>query len=637
MDEKIEIKKLSEYYSEIFNVYLNFSLEYRRNIIDLEKMFNWIEEIDLKRQFSDKYDFFIFMEWFNALNLIKPFCIIKYPPEMFEGARLVIDTGNDNLKEMFEEGYIVFPEEIYDIRVSVEMNVKFWQYKKTSTLQDVQENLREYMQYDSIKYCYHPIQFFQVLTYLKGYSYRQLFKHKQYLEFYWRRRFLFNDYKAKEIKSTIKEKKKSVEDFIQEQISNGYGFNQFAFIFLHQNQWLLPKSLLIWLKIETLYGPSFYRPSNSHYISLNFQIPFKDRLKNKIFNAFLGRHNDWIKKLFTNFSDYFTKDDFYFIQEFRQRVELYLRMDGLENFVDLFLIIRPEKKRKLKGYLSYFVNIIQIVKTLRRFEGVMIEKIPDLEKEKKEPKWYEPKYYFESDEERIEYIKKLYLEYGLTQKDTYVIFVEGKTEKILLKDWIQIVHSRIHVKLDIQILPDGKKTPKLFEYITKTFAANEYFLILDADKENYIPGKKAQLKDSGINEDSFYIFFPDFITANYDQSEILKAFIDYFDEITKEIKDKTSEESRLEESDKKEIFNILNSKDSEDKYEELIENYLKVKLKNERVRLKKPLFAEKIKNNMIFEGKDRKIYLFEDIIGKFATKIQMKTFPEELKKKINKI
>jgi len=631
-----ETKKLSEYYSDIFKVYLNFSPEYRRNLIDLNDMFKWMEEIDLKRDFFHKYEFFILMEWFNAFNLIKPFCIVQFPPEMFKGAQFIIHSGSENFRELYEKGYIVFPEEIYDIKISNEEDIKNinpWLYKKTQTSQDVQENLRDYIEFDLIKYFFHPIQFFQVLTYLRGYSYRQLSKKTQYLEFYWRRRFLFDDYLIERIKNSLQEEKKSVEDFIQEQISNGYGFNQFDFIFFGQNQWLIPRSLLMWLKVETLYGPPFFRPSNSHHISLDFQIPLGDRLKKKQFDAYLGRHNDWIKKVSNNFTDYFEKDDFYLIQKFRQQTEHYLRLDGLENFIDLFLIIRSQKKRKLKGYLSYFVNILQIVKTLRQFEGLLIEKIPDLEKEKKESKWYEPKFFFESEKEKIEYIQKLYLEYGLTQKDTYVVFVEGKSEEILLKDWMQIVYSRTRVKIDIQKLPSGKKSAKLFEYMIKTFAANEYFLILDADKEDYIQGKKAQLKDARISEDSFFIFFPDFITANFKQNEIFKATLEYFEEIAVKIKEKTGKELRLKESDKNEFLNILKSKDAGDRYEDLVENYLKLKLRNDKFKLKKPLFAKKLKNNILLEGNGRKIYPFEDILGKFVTKIQMKTFPEELKKK----
>lgn len=634
-----ETKKLSKYYADIFNVYLNFSPEYRRNLIDLNDMFKWMEEIDLKRDFFHKYEFFILMEWFNAFNLIKPFCIIQYPPEMFKGVQFTIRTGSENLRELFEEGYIVFPEEIYDIKISNEediRSIKPWQYKKTQNAQNIQENLRDYIQFDLIKYLYHPIQFFQVLTYLRGYSYRQFTKHTQYLEFYWRRRVLFDDYYIERIKNSLKEEKKSVDDFIQEQISNGFGFNQFDFIFFSQNQWLIPGSLLIWLKIEILYSPSFFRPSNEQMIRIDFQIPFGERLKEKRFEECLGRLNDWIKKISNNLIEYFEKDDFYLTQKFRQKVEFYLRLDGLENFIDLFLIVSSKKKRKLKGYLSYFVNILQVVKTLRQFEGFLIEKIPELEDEKKEPKWYEPKYYFESESEKIEYIQKLYLEYGLTQKDTYVVFVEGKTEEILLEDWLHIIYSRIHVKIDIQKLPGGKSSAKLFKYMINIFSANEYFLILDADTDTYIQGKKAELKDAGINEDSFYIFFPDFITANFNHNEIFKAFLEYFEDISKEITEKTGKELKLRESDKNEFLNLLKSKEDGDKYEDLVEKYLKVKLKNEKHRLKKPLFAKKLKNNIILEGKNRKRYPFEEILGKFASKIQMKTFPDEIKKNLNK-
>ena len=632
-----ETKKLSKYYSDIFKVYLNFSPEYRRNLIDLNDMFKWIEEIEI-RDISHKYDFFVLMEWFNAFNLIKPFCIIQYPPEMFNEAQFIIRSGSENLRELFEKGVISFPTEIYDIKISNEediRSIKPWKYQKIQANKDVQENLRSYFQYDLIQYVYHPLQFFQVLTYLKGYSYRQLFSIKQYSEFYWRRRFQFDDYLIEKIKNSIKEEKKSVDDFIKEEISNTRGLHQLDFIFFGQNQWLIPRSLLMWVKIETLYRPVFFRPSRSHDVSINFQIPLEEQLNEKRFEEFLKRHNNWIKKITENLTDYFKKEDYYHIKELRQETERYLHLYGLENFVDLFLLIHSNKKNKLKGYLSYYVNILEIIRTLRKFEGFLIEKIPELEKEKKEPKWYEPKFYFESEEEKIEYIQKLYLEYGLTQKDTYVVFVEGPSEKILLEDWTRIIHSRTHVKLDIQEL-DGKSNAKFFKYMINKFSANEYFLILDADTDSYIAGKKEELKNAKISEDSYHIFYPDFITANFNQDEIFRAFLEYFEEISEKIKEKKGEEIVLKKTDKKEFLEILKDKEVGDKYENLVEKYLKIKLNNEEFELKKTLFARKLKNNIVLEGKNRKRYPFEEILGKFATKIQMKTFPEEIKKDIIK-
>ncbi len=78
--------------------------------------------------------------------------------------------------------------------------------------------------------------------------------------------------------------------------------------------------------------------------------------------------------------------------------------------------------------------MLQIVKTLKNFSDKFIKAFPELESEKLEQKWYEPKYIFENEDEKIKYIQKIYLDYGLTQKDTYLLYVEGPTEEILLED-----------------------------------------------------------------------------------------------------------------------------------------------------------------------------------------------------------
>ncbi|MFX1376526.1 MAG: TOPRIM nucleotidyl transferase/hydrolase domain-containing protein [Promethearchaeota archaeon] len=619
-------EKRSEYYSKIFDTYLHFSPNYRRNLIDLNEMFDWLKEIDIKCGIHEKYDFFILMEWFNAINLIKPFCIIQYTPEMVE----ISQFGDKNYEELYKKKCIIFPEEIYDVKLTNDNDIQPWEYKKTQISHDIQENLKQFYQHDLIEYIYHPIQFFQVLTYLKGYSYNQIYKRKQYKKFYWRRRVEFKDYHLDILKKNLNQEKKSLDKFIQEDISNGRGFHQIECIVFSQNQWLLPKNILLWLKVESLYGPPFFRPSNNHLIRMKLHIPDFLRDRDKEFDRQLKKLNNWLEKQNDNLTNFFQKDDFYLIREFRQHTEVSLRLDGLENFIDLFLLIRSEKKRKLKGYLSYFVNMLEIVRTLRRFEGLLISKISGLAGEKKKSEWNEPKYFFESEEEMIEYIQKLYIEYGLTQKDTYVVFVEGKSDKILLKNWLQSVYSTTNVRIDIQILPGGKSSDKLFKQMINKFSANEYFLILDADKEVFIQGKKANLKKLGIDEESYFIFFPDFITANFKPTEIVQAFSAYFTQISENIRKRTGKVYEINESEKKSFLETLKKKGNEEKYEDLVEAFLRIKLNNDKAELKKPLFAQKLSD--IIKLNDRKKYLFKDILGKFFNKIQMKTFPDDLKK-----
>lgn len=108
----------------------------------------------------------------------------------------------------------------------------------------------------------------------------------------------------------------------------------------------------------------------------------------------------------------------------------------MENFIDLFLYIDSEKKEKLKGYLNYYANIIEIIRTLKLMENELIKAYPSLVESKTQPKWYEPRYFFDIGEEKeeIKYRTKLLLDYGLIQEETFIIFIEGPTKMKLLED-----------------------------------------------------------------------------------------------------------------------------------------------------------------------------------------------------------
>lgn len=53
----METDNIAKIYKEIFETYLNFCPHYRRNLIDLNDMYKWLEDIDLRSSFfSNKYD-----------------------------------------------------------------------------------------------------------------------------------------------------------------------------------------------------------------------------------------------------------------------------------------------------------------------------------------------------------------------------------------------------------------------------------------------------------------------------------------------------------------------------------------------------------------------------------------------------
>lgn len=623
---------LSNIYKEIFEIYLNFCPYYRRNLVDLNDIYRWLEDIDFKnRFFSSKYDFYILMEWFNAIGLIKPLAALSYPLETFKDGQISISTSSMELDQLYKDGLILFPKEVYDLDNRYPNEVKPWEYRiYKPEIDDKKEAYRRVIEYDLDFYLYHPIQFFQIITYLRGSTYKNLLNKKEYKEFYWKRRLNFNDHMVKEIEKYLKEKKLTKEQYIKQKSDKGIGFHQLDWIYFSQHRWLIEKALLLWIKFEKYYQIKFLRPSNSHKINIELQISQWDSNKDELYDKMFKKYREWYMEVSKNFSNYFSVDDFNILKGFITWTEVQLDIDGLDRFKDLFLLINKEKKSMLKGFLSFYVNILQIVKTLRFFQEKLVKSFPELKNENIEPKWYEPKYFFKEEQEKIEYLQKVYLDYGLTQKDTYLLYVEGPTELILLIDWLDMVYYRTKVKINIKILPSGKSSASVFEYLANNFDANEHFLILDEDKQGYAEGKKNQLRGRGILNDSFYIFSPDFVTENFKPEEIIEALKGYFNEISDKIYEATEQKYILTEVDLRDFAEILENKEKFDKYENLVENFLSFKLQNPSFELKKTDFARHLltvmRNNFSQTNRSKR-YLFEEIISKFALKIQKKQFP----------
>ncbi len=620
---------ISRTYEEIFETYLNFCPYYRRNLIDLNDMYKWIEDIDLRRRFfSNKYDFFILMEWFNAIRLIKPLTVLSYPPERFKDTLFIIKTNSSELDQLYEDGLISFPEEIYDLNNKSPNEIKLWEYRVYKPEINDEKDYRRFTEYELDHYLYHPIQFFQLITYLRGSTYENLKNKKEYKKFYWKRRLNFNDSMVKEIEKYLKEKDLTKEQYIKQKSDKGIGFHQLEAIYFKQHRWLIEKALLTWIKFESLYHTKFLRPSNSREINIELQISLRDSTKEELIDNMFREYDKWYLEVMDNFSKYFTINEFSTLKGFIQWTEVQLDFDGLDNFKDLFLLINNEKKIKLKGFINYFVNMLQIVKTLRFFYDKFVKAFPELVNEKFEPKWYEPRYLFETEDERMEYIQKVYLDYGLSLKDTYLLYVEGSTEMILLEDWLYLVYSRTKVKVDVKRIY-GKRD-NIFKYLSKEFNAKEHFLILDGDKPGYAESKKNELKGRKISEDSFYIFSPDFITANFESEEIVEALKGYFNDISEKIYEGTGKRKILTESDLIEIRELLENKEEFDKYEDLVEKFLRFKLQNPTFRLKKTDFAQNLlyamRKNLSQTNRSKK-YLFEEVIGKFISRIQKKKYP----------
>ena len=621
------VEKISEIYTELFTHYLEFFPQYRRNLIILEDMHKWIKELDFGSPLQNESDLLIYMEWLSILNLLKPICLVKVPKPP-EGTQFVINSYD--IDKDHKEGLIFFPKDVYDIKTTIKntLTVKPWDYSKHEIPRDdISEGYK--VRVNKVHYLYHPLQFFNLMTYLQGNNYENIFRTKTYQEFYWKRKILLDDYLVKSIKEILSEKGGTIEEYVDKQVQSGNYFNQFLGIILSQNHWLTPERLRLWIKIESIFIPHFFKPSSNPDISMNVQLPYFQRWDQEKRAKKVNEINNAFKNYDENFKDFFDSNEFHKIREFRKSIEIYLRLDGLENFIDLFLLIKSEKKDKLKGRLSLFVNFIEIARILREAENRLIREYPELEEFKVEPKWYEPKYRFESEEEYNEYVKMVLLRYDIFQEDKFVIFVEGETELIILEDWLNFVYGRTGVKISLKSL-GSKRSGFIFEYLIKNFEVHDFFLVLDADTKEYIVGKMANLKGKGINEDSIYIFYPDFVTENFSVQEILDAFKNYIIDTNNEIETDSKKIQISDSAYEKLEEDLISLKDQG--FEEILENFLKIQLNDDRQNLKKTKFAENLRDEMrknFRVEKGRTQYVFEKILGDFVTKIQMRQFPKE--------
>ena len=89
------------------------------------------------------------------------------------------------------------------MKVKDTRTIKPWDYSKYELARDdILEGYKENA--DKVKYLYHPLQFFNLMTFLKGNIYKNTFETEIYKEFYWKRKFLLDDYIVKKINPLIK-------------------------------------------------------------------------------------------------------------------------------------------------------------------------------------------------------------------------------------------------------------------------------------------------------------------------------------------------------------------------------------------------------------------------------------------------
>ncbi len=522
-------------------------------------MQDWLGELGLNEfwplsRIEINPEFALFLEYLHQQDLVTPFFKIDFPVRH----KFHVSVNNSKKLSNFiqfqsweaidEERLITFlpkgdedlPWKIYPERIPDPDNEDF-----TISLET--------------RYYYHPIQFLQLLTilhYLRN-SLTPLHHLSSFVSYY--------EGRIKELNSTKilpngfggERKPRSVPRYPPSLKSTPDEYIKIP----KSIKWLTIENFQLWLKLESVYNSPLFSPGNTPGIFLRSDLRQDDEIQ----QAYEEEHKRHLV-IFSDLKSWFKDDDFKQLEQFHTTFtyDLNSTFQGLDNWFDLLTQISTEKKDRVKGYLSYYLNMFSVAQTI---EMALYDLAPTPEQKKD----YKLNYYLDDREESVQFRQRLLYQCGLLAEDIFIIYVEGDTEFIVLSAWFSAF--RFSKNLDgfaIKNIGGREKTGTTFEYTLNNFTEKEHFLLLDTETPQKKTEKERKLTKRNIPTESYHFFEPDFVTVNFSIPDFLRGYKNWMDEIKcnvpvdylQDIESKLTSEKNSGRSIEKALENLHNQMES---------------------------------------------------------------------------
>ncbi len=514
-------------YSETFDTYLEMNKFFRMDLFNTMTLHTWIKRLDIDKYFNDYANFFVFLEYIYKKKYVIPFFVVKFAdsnkklssldPQVITMNYISFNSWN-NLKD-----FITFID--HDI-------VNDFHYKDRKIYR-VKDSFEKEICY----YYYHPIQFIQILTLIYS-LYRNKIKLLSIKDFndYYKKRWSELEFEfilqSRALSLALKKGLMTKEDILSRIEAEHSKTEESPF---RRYIWLTPKFFHLWIKLESIFPPKYYSP----YLIPSYSIYDVNIPKNE-WKKIYKKENDSRQSLYKKRLKIFDSEEKKTIQGTKWSMKrIYHDFYGLDDWSDIILEMSRSKKDNLKGILSYFVNIFEIIRTLEIANW-------DLKTDDEKKKITKP--IFLCDEEKYpDYRQRLLIDYELVAEKIIIIYVEGETEHYIFKEWLTNFRNRGHFdKIEIQNIKGKTKTSNTFGYIIKNFKTKNHFLFLDADSNDIKDDRLNKLIKESIPPNSIHFWIPDFVTEHFEVSEILKAYFKYTLKLGIEISNEFIEKLRNE-------------------------------------------------------------------------------------------
>lgn len=449
---------------------------------------------------------------------------------------------------------------------------------------------------------YHPLQFFEVINWYNHATSNKppYYFSPEFREYYSLRKMEYNlkDYKQKiedwkgmdlSIDFT-KEHLEKLEKQLEERklkgktsYPNGINLLKQLKIGGFTSEFINEEYLIVWIKLESLlleYNAAIFAPNPPR---MNWKVSPRDQ--NELQKC-IDEYKLWRQNLIDNKENYFTEIEIKAIKSFH----FYLGQkigDGpfgtfgtKGNWMDLFDIIPPQRKNKLEGLTSIYVNLLSFKRYIERAYWELFKKniLYDRETDDK------PYFFGQGEGDYRVYVKSVLLQFELFPSNPFILYVEGESDRAII---IEYINKKSGLRFKIKNM-QGINNADYHMKVSEDTEDHEYYFFFDFDSVDKYNSRREEYRDKC----SF--FFPDFMTENFTVDEFNEALISWIDfinlDLTGEHKSKIYELLMQEKEKSNILIEDINSgaeltERNTKGYEKISINYLRLYFRSELSKL----------------------------------------------------
>ncbi|MBN1800698.1 MAG: hypothetical protein JW891_04285 [Candidatus Lokiarchaeota archaeon] len=519
--------------NSVFDTWREYSPFFRRNLMTRNQFWKWLEEMSSLLFKTDKVELDVFMDYLEDQDLFFPVYQARRGSEFASSQQIVAFAQKPPEQYLNEVVKYYHPFQFFQFYMywmcherDFTENSKYFFYRET--------NLVRYYVSDEKKKKRYLLKISKAeKRWIKHHNKRRGSPDKRHYKKFppspriTERELTFAKERLNVLSKAEKRKqKKNTKERNQEnKAKTRQGLTRYDDFYIHlrHTHWLKADILKVWIKLDslTLYGEYLISPSLIWISPQLVQKSFRDEKKKETILKYEHWRDEKINEK-TNFLDKTEQETLKrFYSTLTSSFPRHHRWDynGLEHWQDLIDIVPVTKLTHFKGNLNLTVNFLKISRFLERISWEFFEY--NLIPWPRNKEHVRPYCFLIDEKETIEYRRSVLSEFSLFPWSPFVIYAEGSTETKILEAFFD---KREWTPIVVENLKGIDKTTQALT-INSSLKDRVYFFVLDYEN------KSTYDKYKDLEGTHAAIFYPNFVTENFEPEIVLEQFKKWTDSI----------------------------------------------------------------------------------------------------------